>query len=56
MRDTRLMLVEPSVVEQRYQAVLAVVCHGGDVRDVVFVMDVAEIASLAKIGAGYWLR
>lgn len=28
MRDTRLMLVELSVVEQRYQAVLAVIRDG----------------------------
>ncbi len=44
MRDTRLMLVELSVVEQRYQAVLAVIRDGVPVVEVARRFDVSRQA------------
>lgn len=50
MRDTRLMLVELSVVEQRYQAVLAVI------RDGVPVVEVARRFDVSRQAVHRWLR
>ncbi len=50
MRDTRSMLVELSVVEQRYQAVLAVI------RDGVPVVEVARRFDVSRQAVHRWLR
>jgi transposase InsO family protein len=50
MGDTRLMLVELSVVEQRYQAVLAVI------RDGVPVVEVARRFDVSRQAVHRWLR
>lgn len=50
MRDTLLMLVELSVVEQRYQAVLAVI------RDGVPVVEVARRFEVSRQAVHRWLR
>ena len=50
MRDTPLMLVELSVVEQRYQAVLAVMRHG------VPVVEVARRFEVSRQAVHRWLR
>ena len=50
MRDTPLMLVELSVVEQRYQAVLAVI------RDGVPVVEVSRRLEVSRQAVHRWLR
>lgn len=50
MRDTPRMLVELSVVEQRYQAVLAVI------RDGVSVVEVAQRFEVSRQAVHRWLR
>jgi len=50
MGDTRLMVVELSVVEQRYQAVLAVI------RDGVPVVEVARRFDVSRQAVHRWLR
>ena len=50
MGDTRLMLVELSVVEQRYQAVLAVI------RDGVPIVEVARRFDVSRQAVHRWLR
>lgn len=50
MRDTRLMLEDLSVVEQRYQAVLALI------RDGVATVEVARWFDVSRQAVHRWLR